>query len=91
MAPDDGSPLPFRPFTGWRKQSDPDPEAVAELYRSGVTQKEIARRLGVSLQRVAEALAAAGVDRRESGRACPVGAVELRRLMQVKRKRTKAP
>ncbi|HEV2070349.1 MAG TPA: hypothetical protein VGR26_11185 [Acidimicrobiales bacterium] len=46
-----------------------------------MTQKEIARRLGVSRQRVAEALAAAGVDRRESGRACPVGAVELRRLV----------
>jgi transposase-like protein len=80
MAPDDDSPL-SRPFTGWRKQGDPDPAAVAELYRSGLTQKEIARRLGVSRQRVAEALAAAGVERRESGRTCPVGAAELRRLV----------
>lgn len=70
-----------RPFTGWRKQGDPDPEVVAGLYRSGATQKAIAQRLGVSRQRVAEALAAAGVDRRESGLACPVDDTELRRLV----------
>lgn len=70
-----------RPFTGWRKQGDPDPEAVAGLYRAGATEKEIARHLGVSRQRVAEALAAAGVARRESGLACPVDDAELRRLV----------
>ena len=70
-----------RPYTGWRKQAAPDPDAVVGLYRSGATQKEIAQRLGVSRQRVAEALAAAGVDRRESGLACPVDDTELRRLV----------
>ena len=70
-----------RPYTGWRKQADPDSETVVGLYRGGATQKEIARHLGVSRQRVAEVLAAAGVDRRESGLACPVGPAELRRLV----------
>lgn len=71
-----------RLFTGWRKRRDADPDEVAELYRSGVTQKEIARRLSVSRQRVAELLAAAGVGRRESGRACPVDDADLRRLAE---------
>jgi len=71
-----------RPFAAWRKQRDADPDEVARLYCSGVTQKEIAQRLSVSRQRVAELLAAAGVSRRESGRPCPVDDAELRRLVE---------
>lgn len=70
-----------KPFGGWRKQPDPDAATVAALYAEGITQRDIARIVGVSRQRVAEALAAAGVERREAGRPCPVDAAELRRLV----------
>lgn len=71
----------MRPFGGWRKQPDPDRAAVAALYAEGRSERDIARVIGVSRQRVAEALTAAGVERRQSGRQCPVDADELRRLV----------
>lgn len=74
--------LASRPFTGWRKRRGADPEEVARLYRSGVTQKEIAQRLSISRQSVAELLAGVGVPRRESGRSCPVDNSELRRRVK---------
>lgn len=70
-----------RPFEGWRKQPDPDLIMVAALYTQGRSEREIARVVGVSRQRVAEALATAGVERRQPGRPCPVDAHELRRLV----------
>lgn len=67
-------------FPGWSKQIDPDPASVAALYRDGCTEREIARILGVSRRRVANALSVAGVERRPAARACPVDDAELRRL-----------
>ena len=70
-----------RAFTGWTKQSAAEPAVVAALYAEGRTEREIAAELGLSRQRIADAIAAAGVTRREPGRACPVDGVELRRLV----------
>lgn len=70
-----------RSFTGWTKQPAAEPAVAAALYAEGRTEREIAVELGVSRQRVADALAAASVARREPGRACPVDGVELRRLV----------
>ena len=69
-----------RSFTGWTKQRAAEPAAVAALYAEGRTEREIALELGVSRQRIAEALAAAGVTRRQPARPCPVDRDELRRL-----------
>ena len=76
-----GRPVGVKPFGGWRKQPDPDAATVAALYAEGHTQRDIARIVGASRQRVAEALTAAGVERRESGRPCSVDATELRWLV----------
>ena len=70
-----------RAFTGWAKQAPPNPAEVAQLYQRGHSEREIARELGVSRQRVAEAMASAGIDRREAARLCPLGAEELRALV----------
>ena len=70
-----------RSFTGWTKQPVAEPAVVAALYAEGRTEREIAVELGVSRQRIADALAAAGVVRREPGRRCPVDSVELHRLV----------
>lgn len=70
-----------RSFTGWTKQPVAEPAVVAALYAEGRTEREIAVELGVSRQRIADALAAAGVVRREPGRRCPVDAIELHRLV----------
>lgn len=70
--------LPAKPS---RRQADPDPAQVARLYLGGATEKEIARLLSVSRQRVADALTVAGVQRRQPASACPVSHDELRRLV----------
>lgn len=64
-----------RSFTGWTKQPAAEPSAAAALYAQGRTEREIAVELGVSRQRVADTLAAAGVARREPARRCPVDGV----------------
>lgn len=64
------------------KQRDPDPSKVAALYSAGRTERDIARELGVSRERVARSLAAAGLERRSTQRPCPVGEEELRRLVE---------
>lgn len=63
------------------KQPAAEPAAAAALYAEGRTEREIAVELGVSRQRIADALAAAGVARREPGRPCPVDRDELHRLV----------
>lgn len=69
-------------FGGWRSQPDPDVATVTGLYTGGRTEREIARLLGVSRQRVAETLADAGVARRRPGLDCPLEPDELRRLVE---------
>ncbi len=64
------------------KQRDPDPADVAALYSAGRTERDIARELGVSRERVARSLAAAGLDRRSTQRPCPVDEDELRRRIK---------
>lgn len=73
---------PGTQFRGWSRQTDPDSDSVAALYRDGATEREIARILAVSRRRVADALAAAGIERRPAARTCPVDDAELRRLYQ---------
>lgn len=68
-------------FGGWRRQPDPDVAAVTGLYTGGRTEREIARLLGVSRERVADTLADAGVARRRPGLSCPLESDELRALV----------
>lgn len=69
-----------RSFTGWTKQPAAEPNVVAALYEQGHTEREIAVELGLSRQRISDALTAAGVARRKPGRTCPVDGDELHRL-----------
>ncbi|MGH9185030.1 MAG: hypothetical protein ACRD0U_04305 [Acidimicrobiales bacterium] len=76
-------PLTARPyrFGGWTKQAPPDRAVVRRLYVDEArTERDIAGLLGVSRHRVAEALAAAGVERRTPARPCPVSTERLRVL-----------
>lgn len=68
-------------FTGWAKQAPADPADVAQLYERGRTERQIARELGVSRQRVSEAMASAGIDRREASLPCPLSREELSNLV----------
>ena len=75
----------LRPFEGWSKQSDPDPASVHALYvDEGLTEGDVARRLGVSRARVSAALVSMGITRRKSAVACPVSAGTLRSMYVVR-------
>jgi len=64
-------------FAGWANQAPPDPADVARLYEEGCTERQIAHELGVSRQRVSEALASAGVSRRDASLPCPLSRDQL--------------
>lgn len=72
-----GGPPAKWAFSGWAKQAPPDRADVAQLYERGCTERQIARELGVSRQRVSEALASAGINRREASLPCPLNRDEL--------------
>lgn len=64
----------------WR-HPDPDPVVLRRLYvQEHRTERDIAQLLGISRAHVADALAAAGIERRRSAKPCPVGARTLARL-----------
>ena len=72
---------PFRSFGGISHQTVPDLERVRSLYvDDGLTEREIAKRVGVSRRLVAEALAKCGVERRRPRRECPISTDALRAL-----------
>jgi transposase len=74
----DGHPLPV-PHR--YRSPDPDPRVLRRLYvTEGRTEREIAQVLSVSRERVAEAMARAGIERRTTRRICPVDAVQLAEL-----------
>ena len=76
MTPGHPLPVPHR-----YRSSDPDLRVLRRLYlREGRTEREIAQILSISRERVADAMARAGIDRRTTRRICPVDAVQLAEL-----------
>lgn len=59
-----------------------DPELARTLYQAGATERSIAQQLGVPRAAVADTLASVQVDRRQSGRPCPLAGDQLRQLIE---------
>ena len=67
------------PVPRWRRGAAPDMKTLRLLYvDEGRTEAEVAKLLGTSRSRVAEAMEQAGIERRTTQRICPVSAEDLR-------------
>lgn len=66
---------------GATDRGSPDPTLVRALYEAGATERSIAQQLRVPRAAVTDTLASAQVERRQSGRPCPLTADQLQQLV----------